>query len=76
MPKINIIDPNQSYTFADYFKLNFAPKDILAYFGASLTKQHLNFVHSHNNLDRLESLYRIPTDLKDLLQILIGILNK
>ncbi len=31
MPKV-IIQPDQSYTFADYFKLNFAPQDILAYF--------------------------------------------
>ena len=36
MPKPTIIQPDQAYSFADYFKLNFAPQDILAYFGVSL----------------------------------------
>jgi hypothetical protein len=38
MPRIAIIQPEQSYTFSDYFKLNFAPQDILAYFGVSLQR--------------------------------------
>jgi len=38
MSKAAIIQPDQSYTFADYFKLNFAPQDILAYFNVSLQR--------------------------------------
>ena len=39
MPKATIINPDQSYSFADYFKLNFAPQDILAYFDVSLERR-------------------------------------
>jgi hypothetical protein len=56
MNRANIIQPDQSYTFADYFKLNFAPKDILAYFGASLQKQSLSLPRSERPLDRLVDL--------------------
>jgi hypothetical protein len=56
MPKTPIIHPEQSYTFSDYFKLNFAPRDILAYFDASLQKVHLDFPRSQRNLDRLIDL--------------------
>ncbi|MEM1170068.1 MAG: hypothetical protein AAGJ08_13575 [Cyanobacteria bacterium P01_H01_bin.35] len=33
MSIISIIDPTQSYAFADYFKLNSEPDEILSYFG-------------------------------------------
>ncbi len=56
MSRASIIKPDQSYTFADYFKLNFAPRDILAYFGASLQKLHLDFSPSQRRLDRLVDL--------------------
>lgn len=56
MPRAPIIHPDQSYTFSDYFKLNFAPRDILAYFDASLQKVHLDFPRSQRNLDRLTDL--------------------
>ncbi len=36
MSRTAIIQPDQSYTFADYFKLNFAPQDILAYKARSI----------------------------------------
>jgi hypothetical protein len=36
MPRAAIIQLGQSYSFADYFKLNFAPQDLLAYFGVAL----------------------------------------
>jgi hypothetical protein len=42
MLRAAIIQPDQSYTFADYFKLNFAPQDILAYFKVSLQRRSLN----------------------------------
>ncbi len=52
----NIIQPEQSYTFADYFKLNFAPQDILAYFEVNLQKKNLEFTRSERHLDRLTDL--------------------
>lgn len=56
MPKATIINPNQSYSFTDYFKLNFAPQDILAYFEVSLERRSLSLPHSDSPLDRLTDL--------------------
>ncbi|OSO97426.1 hypothetical protein B7O87_00160 [Cylindrospermopsis raciborskii CENA303] len=56
MSRKNIINPEQSYTFADYFKLNFAPQDILAYFNVSLERSILELARSTNDLDRLYDL--------------------
>ncbi|MGB0562685.1 MAG: hypothetical protein ACPGVO_12920 [Spirulinaceae cyanobacterium] len=56
MPKPAIIQPEQSYTFADYFKLNFAPQDILAYFGVSLHRRSLKLPQHSGGLDRLLDL--------------------
>lgn len=56
MPRAAIIQPEQSYTFSDYFKLNFAPQDILAYFGASLQRRSLKLPHYNGPLDRLSEL--------------------
>ncbi|MBD2136704.1 hypothetical protein H6F32_03660 [Anabaena sp. FACHB-1237] len=56
MPKRNIINPEQSYTFADYFKLNFAPQDILAYFNVNLERRSLKLPQSTHDLDRLPDL--------------------
>jgi hypothetical protein len=56
MPKSTIIQPDQSYTFADYFKLNFAPQDILAYFGVSLQRKSLQYSSYRGHLDRLADL--------------------
>ena len=56
MPKFPIIQSDRSYTFADYFKLNFAPQDILAYFGASLQRQSLQLPCYEGPLDRLTDL--------------------
>lgn len=56
MSKIPIIQPNQSYTFADYFKLNYDPEDILAYFGFSFQPQSLLLPKSERQLERLEDL--------------------
>jgi hypothetical protein len=51
-----IIQPEQSYSFSDYFKLNFAPQDILAYFGVSLQRRSLQLPHYLGELDRLTDL--------------------
>lgn len=56
MPRSPIIRPEQSYTFSDYFKLNFAPKDILAYFGVSLQRRSLKLPQYTGNMDRLNDL--------------------
>lgn len=56
MSKIPIIQPNQSYTFADYFKLNYDTEDILAYFGFSFQSQSLALTKSKRQLERLEDL--------------------
>lgn len=56
MSRPPIIQPDQSYTFSDYFKLNFAPQDILSYFGVSLQRQSLQLPHYLGELDRLIDL--------------------
>jgi hypothetical protein len=56
MPRAAIIQPDQSYTFTDYFKLNFAPQDILDYFQASLQRRALELTRSAALLDRLADL--------------------
>ena len=56
MPRTAIIKPDKSYTFADYFKLNFAPQDILAYFGVTLQRRSLQLRQYTGSLDRLADL--------------------
>jgi len=56
MPRTAIIQPDQSYIFADYFKLNFAPQDILAYFGVTLQRRSLQLAQYKGSLDRLADL--------------------
>lgn len=56
MPKATIIRRDRSYTFADYFKLNFAPQDILAYFNATLQRRSLSLPRYTGTLDRLTDL--------------------
>jgi hypothetical protein len=56
MSRIAIIQPEQSYTFSDYFKLNFAPQDILAYFGVSLQRRSLQLPQYSGTLDRFTEL--------------------
>ncbi|WP_421658398.1 hypothetical protein [Leptothermofonsia sp. ETS-13] len=56
MPRAAIIQPDQSYTFTDYFRLNFAPQDILAYFNVSLRRCSLTLPRYAGMLDRLNDL--------------------
>lgn len=56
MLKNPIIQPNQSYNFSDYFKLNFAPQDILAYFGVTLQRRSVQLPRYTGELDRLTDL--------------------
>ena len=61
MGKIPIIDSNQSYTFADYFKLNYEPDEIIGYFGYKFQSQSLTLPTTQQNLARL-------TDLKNRIE--------
>ncbi len=56
MPKTPIIQPDRDYTFADYFRLNFAPSDILSYFGVTLHRQFLTLPTYTGELLRLNDL--------------------
>lgn len=56
MSRLSIIQPEQSYTFADYFKLNYDIDDILAYFDFSFQSQSLTLPKSKRQLERLEDL--------------------
>ena len=56
MPRAAVIQPDRPYTFADYFKLNFAPQDILAYFDVSLQRQSVSYPQYIGPLDRLDNL--------------------
>jgi hypothetical protein len=44
------------YSLADYFKLNFAPQDILAYFKVGLQRRSLNLSRCPGLFDRLPNL--------------------
>jgi hypothetical protein len=67
MVRIAIIQPDQSYTFSDYFKLNFAPQDILAYFNVSLQRRSLRLPKYAGPLDRaIELKARIEESLPRL----------
>ncbi|NEP85518.1 MAG: hypothetical protein F6K18_01020 [Okeania sp. SIO2C2] len=56
MSIIPIINPTHSYTFADYFKLNSEPDEILSYFGYGHESRPLNLPQTHRQLEQLESL--------------------
>ena len=51
-----ILKSDRSYTFADYFKLRFAPADILAELGCRLKRSHLNLTRYRENLYSLNDL--------------------
>ena len=56
MPHPKVLQADRSYSFSDYFKLNFAPRDILAHFDATLQREVLNLPRSPDPLERLEDL--------------------
>jgi len=56
MGKIPVIEPNQSYTFADYCKLNSEPEEILEYFGYKFQSKSLILPTTQLHLDRLTEL--------------------
>ncbi|NER29309.1 MAG: hypothetical protein F6J89_17205 [Symploca sp. SIO1C4] len=56
MSRVSIIQPDQSYNFADYFKLNYDIEDILSYFGYSFQPQLLTLPKSQRKLEQMEQL--------------------
>lgn len=56
MMKINLIDPQTSYNFSDYFKLSNYLDQILAYFGYSFNKTEYELPHSTQPLEKVAEL--------------------
>lgn len=56
MGRRSIIRADQSYSFSDYFKLNFAPQDILAFFGVELVRMSVVLPRYEGVLDRVGDL--------------------
>lgn len=54
--KKQVISPDASYTFADYFKLNAEIEDVLAYFGYSYSKANLELPRTTRELEGLDNL--------------------
>lgn len=56
MTRPMILQPGQSYTFKQYFEMNYEPEDILAEFGYTLQRSLLTLAQSTADLDRLDNL--------------------
>jgi hypothetical protein len=56
MTRPTILQPGQSYTFKQYFEMNYEPEDILAEFGYTLQRSFLALPQSTAHLDRLDDL--------------------
>ncbi len=54
--KKQLISPDASYTFFDYFKLDATTEEVLEYFGVSFETESLKLPYSQHELDRLENL--------------------
>jgi hypothetical protein len=54
MSKISVINPEQSYSFSDYFKLNNEPEEIFAYFGYLWQLESLNLPRCEGELIGLD----------------------
>lgn len=53
---MNILNPQQAYTFSKIFELKISAKDLAIHFGYSLTRKRLNLPQYSGELDRLEEL--------------------
>lgn len=60
--KQNIINPEQSYTFSDYFKMRISTEDIVNYFGYSKENARLQLPSSKIDLPVLSNLFAIIED--------------
>jgi hypothetical protein len=52
----NVINPEQSYTFSDYFKLRIRTDEILEYFGYSKQNEQMNLPSFAGEIPQLQSL--------------------
>ncbi len=69
MPKLPILQENQSYTFRSYFEMPYEPDEILAEFGYSLTKSRLSLTKTTRQLDRLSDLQQRIEDSLSLVSL-------
>lgn len=53
---MELLNPEQSYTFSKIFELKIEPKDLAAEFGYTLSRQRLNLPQYQQKLDRLVEL--------------------
>jgi len=60
----SVIDPNKSYTFSDYFKLNPPIEEFIQYFGYQYEMQHYQLPQKAVDEDYFASLYQ---DLNEIL---------
>ena len=60
--KKNVISPEESYTFSDYFKMRISTEDIVNYFGYTKENARLTLPSSNCDLPVLEQLFFIIED--------------
>ncbi|HLO86584.1 MAG TPA: hypothetical protein VK203_16510, partial [Nostocaceae cyanobacterium] len=56
MPRRQILQQEQSYTFRSYFEMPYEADEILAELGYSLVRKRLDLPHSDRHLERLAEL--------------------
>ncbi len=59
MNRPRILQPNQSYTFSEYFKLAFSPEDILAELGCTYNRERLQLPTNKSDLNTAAELTAI-----------------
>jgi hypothetical protein len=59
MNRPRILQPNQTYTFSEYFKLGFSPEDILAELGCTYTRERLQLPIHKSDLNTVAELTAI-----------------
>ncbi|HMS42281.1 MAG TPA: hypothetical protein PKE69_18755 [Pyrinomonadaceae bacterium] len=60
--KKNVISPEKSYTFSDYFKMRISTEDVVNYFGYTKENARLELPSSTRDLPVLEQLFFIIED--------------
>ncbi len=58
----NVILPEKSYTFSDYFKMRISTEDVVNYFGYTKENARLKLPSSHRDLPVLQQLFFIIED--------------
>lgn len=56
MAKLQLLDPERSYTFRSYFEMTYDPEDILAEFGYRLQRARLSLPQGKRTLPQLSEL--------------------